>query len=162
MTARTLSNKRVRRKDAKAKPARYCERCSASIKPRTFKRGEECLSSFMLRRFCSLKCSSTRGKRGKSRTQRMVQARAIALRRSCECCGGSKKLAIHHVDENWNNNTKANLQTLCIHCHQQWHGLHKRLGIRCSTRMPRLIDMPVSTYHKIEWRGYDPRKGLSR
>lgn len=147
-----------RRKDTKEKPKRYCERCNNELVPRVFAGGEEEYSAFMKRRFCSLVCSNAKGKKGTSRTSRMVQAREIALKETCECCNGTKKLAIHHVNEDWNDNRPQNLQTLCVHCHQQWHGLHRRLGIQCATRMPPLVSLSVETHMKIIWGSFDPRE----
>src|SRR5208282_2201747 len=105
----------------------------------------------MKRKFCSLICANSRGKKGTSRTQRMVQARDLALKESCECCGGVERLAIHHVNEDWTDGRSENLQTLCVYCHQQWHGLHRKLGIRCFMRMPPLASLSVKTYQKIAW-----------
>ena len=89
----------------------------------------------------------------------MVQARDAGLLKACECCGGTEKLAIHHINEDWKDNRPENWQTLCVYCHHQWHGLHKRLGIRCSTPMPPLhflLSAGVKVRHKIEWAGYAP------
>jgi hypothetical protein len=150
-----------RRTDYKLKPEKFCERCEKQLMPRTYSSGEEEYGMFMKRRFCSLACSNTRGKTGKSRTQRMVQAREAALKETCECCGGNHKLAIHHINENWQDNSINNLQTLCVYCHQQWHGLHRRLGIPASTRMPQLASLSAHTavkvVHKIHWGAFDPR-----
>lgn len=149
-----------RRCDYKPKPEKYCERCGTRLIPRTFSGREEDYSSFMKRKFCSLTCSSTRGKKGESRTQKMVQARASGLGVTCECCGGTERLAIHHVNEDWMDNRSENLQTLCVYCHQQWHGLHRRLGIRPYTRMPPLATLSdrdgVRVVHKIHWGTYRP------
>ena len=92
----------------------------------------------------------------------MVQAREVALKEMCECCGGSQKLAIHHVNEDWQDNSIENLQTLCVYCHQQWHGLHRKLGIPASTRMPPLASLSanpaVKVMHKIHWGSFDPQE----
>ena len=150
-----------RRSDYKPKPERFCERCGTQLVPRIYSSGEEEFGMFMKRRFCSLACSNTRGKTGASRTQRMVQAREAALKEMCECCGGDQKLAIHHVNEDWQDNSIGNLQTLCVYCHQQWHGLHRKLGIPASTRMPPLASLSanpaVKVMHKIHWGSFDPR-----
>ncbi len=150
-----------RRSDYKTKPERFCERCGKQLIPRVYSSGEEEYGMFMKRRFCSLTCSNTRGKLGESRTQRMVQARDLALKEMCECCGGKHKLAIHHVNENWQDNSIENLQTLCVYCHQQWHGLHRKLGIPASTRMPPLVflseSLGLTVVHKIHWGKFDPR-----
>jgi len=145
------------RADYKPKPQRFCERCNSQLIPRVFSSGEEEYSAFMKRKFCSRTCSSTRGKKGTSRTQIMVQAREAALKTSCECCGGKERLAIHHVNEDWQDNRPENWQTLCVYCHQQWHGLHRKLGIKTSTRMPALASLSVKFYTRIQWGDYDPR-----
>lgn len=143
------------------RPEKFCERCNTPLLARIYSSGEEELSAFMKRKYCSLACSNTRGKKGQSRTQMMVQARAAALKPTCECCGGIEKLAIHHVNENWKDNSLENLQTLCVYCHQQWHGLHRRLGITASTRMPPLASLlshpDVKVMHKVHWGSFDPR-----
>ena len=150
-----------RRSDYKKKPQRFCERCGTQLTPRIYSSGEEDYSTFMKRKYCSRTCSSTRGKKGESRTQRMVQARDAALKETCECCGGGHKLAIHHINENWRDNRLENLQTLCVYCHQQWHGLHRKLGIPASTRMPPLAFLSalpgITVMHKIHWGAFDPR-----
>ena len=150
-----------RRSDYKSKPARFCERCGMQLVPRIYSSGEEEYGMFMKRKFCSLACSNTRGKQGESRTQKMVQAREAALRETCECCGGDHKLAIHHINEDWKDNRIENLQTLCVYCHQQWHGLHRRLDIPASTRMPPLAilsaNSQIKVVHKIHWGSFDPR-----
>ena len=149
-----------RRKDYKHKPKKLCERCGTPLVPRIFSGREENYSAFMKRKFCSLSCSNTRGKVGLSRTQKMVQARDVALQETCACCGGKEKLAIHHINEDWQNNHSENLQTLCVYCHQQWHGLHRKLGIHCSTPMPPLaflLESGVKVRHKIQWETFDPR-----
>ena len=147
-----------RRKDYKPKPTRCCERCGTVLVPRIFSGGEEELSAYMKRKYCSRTCSSSRGKKGLSRTQRMVQARQIALKETCGCCGGKDRLAIHHVNEDWTDGRLENLQTLCAHCHQQWHGLHRKLGIKTFMPMPPLASLSVSFYTRIRWGNYDPRR----
>lgn len=159
MSKRTINSTRAVRKDYQPKADRHCERCGEKLVPRIFpSSGEEHPCMFKRRRFCSLKCANTRGRKGTSRTQVMIQARAKALKTRCECCGGKKKLAIHHVNENWRDDSAVNLQTLCVYCHSQWHGLHRKLKIKCFARMPRLVDLPVETYQKISWGKFDPRQ----
>ena len=41
---------------------------------------------------------------------------------TCQRCGEkNKRLDIHHIDENKNNNNQENLITFCISCHQKIH-----------------------------------------
>ena len=36
---------------------------------------------------------------------------------SCEHCGSTKNLMVHHIDHNRNNNLKENFRTVCAKCH---------------------------------------------
>lgn len=82
------------------------------------------------RRFCSRTCwragnvganhDGWKGGTGWYKTQRKA---------ACERCGATKKLVVHHRDENRQNNTPSNLETLCHRCHQTHH--------RCWERLPR-------------------------
>jgi hypothetical protein len=60
------------------------------------------------------------------------------LRERCEVCGTPHKLVAHHVDQQSQNTTAANIQTLCRECHDYWHMLAKRRGHSVAGRMPRL------------------------
>ena len=40
---------------------------------------------------------------------------------SCERCGASEKLQVHHIDEDPSNNNASNLETLCATCHNRHH-----------------------------------------
>lgn len=47
--------------------------------------------------------------------------RAAAQKRTCQRCGGSGSLDLHHIDGNRKNNSLANLLTLCDSCHTKTH-----------------------------------------
>jgi hypothetical protein len=47
---------------------------------------------------------------------------------SCELCGESKRLHIHHIDGNPLNGDSSNLKTLCPKCHRQTHGKQNSVG----------------------------------
>lgn len=57
------------------------------------------------------------------------------LKESCERCGSSQNLLIHHRDRNRYNNDSVNLETLCKRCHQIEHECWKNFtkGIVRST-----------------------------
>lgn len=40
---------------------------------------------------------------------------------SCEICGATKDLEVHHKDKNHSNNNPSNLMTVCSSCHQRVH-----------------------------------------
>jgi thymidylate synthase ThyX len=43
------------------------------------------------------------------------------IKSSCEICGATKDLEVHHKDKNHSNNNPNNLMTVCSSCHQQIH-----------------------------------------
>ena len=46
----------------------------------------------------------------------------------CSLCGtDSKKIDVHHIDENHNNWLVTNLEPLCVHCHQKFHYKHYKM-----------------------------------
>lgn len=100
----------------------------------------EDMGTFRRRRFCSLSCANSRPKGGASRKTYHYHARKSRLG-ECECCGTHKRLQVHHVNEDWADNSPSNLQTLCIFCHHFWHAMHKRLGVKPSLPMPRLASL---------------------
>lgn len=122
----------------KAAEPRQCEHCSKSLERRRNAAGRlEGFRDFMRRRFCSLSCANSRSKGGESRKASHYHARKQRAE-CCEACGTTKRLQVHHVDENWTNNDPANLQTLCAFCHAFWHAMHRRLGMTPTQRMPKL------------------------
>jgi hypothetical protein len=46
------------------------------------------------------------------------------MRSSCESCGTTDLLHLHHMDEDRTNNSPTNLRTLCASCHTRWHWEH--------------------------------------
>lgn len=40
---------------------------------------------------------------------------------SCEICGSTENLLVHHIDHNRKNNVASNLMVLCKRCHQNHH-----------------------------------------
>lgn len=47
---------------------------------------------------------------------------------SCELCGSTNNLCVHHVDHNRTNNNLNNLITVCKQCHQEHHIKRDKLG----------------------------------
>lgn len=125
----------------KATEPRHCEHCGSLLERRRNKSGRlEGFRDFMRRRFCSLSCANSRPKGGQSRKASHYHARKQRLE-TCECCGAASRLQVHHVNEDWTDNSPANLQTLCIFCHHFWHAMHRRLGVMPTRRMPRLASL---------------------
>jgi len=135
------------RADVIPTPEKRCMMCGARFQRSVNANGRlEDRQVYLKRRFCSISCSSSRDKGGLSRNSYQRRARAL-LGKKCECCGASKRLHAHHVDEDWTNNAPENVQTLCVFCHQFWHATHRRLGVKPSAPMPsiaRLLRMAPS------------------
>lgn len=130
---------------AKSADPRYCEHCKTLLERKRNDAGRlEDFRTFMRRRFCSLSCANSRPKGGQSRKASHYHARKQRLG-NCECCGGSKRLEAHHVNEDWRDNRPENIQTLCIFCHTFWHAMHRRLGATPTQRMPRLASLLDAT-----------------
>lgn len=127
------------RSDIKKTREKRCGMCGARFQRRRFESGRlEDLAAFMKRQFCSLSCANSRTKGGLSRKAFHAQARK-QRKPHCECCGTSKRREVHHVNEDWTDNSPANLQTLCIFCHTFWHAMHRRLGLKPNSRMPAML-----------------------
>lgn len=134
----------------KSTQERRCEHCSSILSRRRDNSGRlEGFRDFLRRRFCSLSCANSRPKGGTSRKASHYHARKQRLG-NCECCGSTKRLQVHHINEDWKDNRKENLQTLCIHCHQFWHATHIRLGVKPTKPMPKLVSHLGQTV-KPEW-----------
>ena len=57
----------------------------------------------------------------------------------CESCGLTRRLHVHHIDGDFTNESLSNLQTLCTHCHNFWHALLERHGLKPAEPMPSLL-----------------------
>ena len=126
-------------REAKAAPEKRCGTCGKRLSRKRFGGNRlEDMTAFLKRSFCSLSCANSRTKGGLSRKAFHAQARK-QRKPQCECCGTTKRRHVHHVDEDWTNNAPKNLQTLCVFCHQFWHATHRRLGLKPTGRMPRLL-----------------------
>lgn len=110
----------------KAAPEKSCERCSCRIERKRFNGRLEDLGVFKRRKYCSIKCASTRVRPSHWETYHW---RARAHRKSqCEACGSTEQLHAHHVDGKPENNDPSNIQTLCVWCHNFLHAAADRLG----------------------------------
>lgn len=136
------------RSDIKPTPEKHCAECGQTFNRKRFANGRlEDFQVFSRRRFCSLSCANSQTKGGVSRSASHVQARKH-LRGSCESCGSTQALHVHHCDENWSNNSPDNLQTLCRSCHRSWHLTQRAAGVTPAGRKPvlpaSLLQLPPS------------------
>lgn len=116
-------------------PKKFCRICGVLLTRQRFNGRLEDYGVFLRRNHCSLTCANTR----KIVTKSAYYWRARKFRKNkCEACGSGKSLHVHHIDQNYKNNSAKNLQTLCIHCHKFWHDTQERLGLSIAGRMPPL------------------------
>lgn len=83
--------------------------------------------------FCSRKCANATGGKAKAKkyySEETAQYSTIAWKnheRECVACGERLVVAVHHFDENHNNNDPKNLVPLCPTHHIYMHSKHKIL-----------------------------------
>lgn len=61
-----------------------------------------------------------RWKDGRKAYKKMAFER-YKMKKQCSVCKTKDKLVIHHKDENRYNNSKENLQVMCVSCHLSYH-----------------------------------------
>ena len=123
------------RSDIKETQPKPCGTCGTFFQRKRMSNGRmEDLTAYGKRRFCSLSCANSQTKGGDSRSAMNVQARKH-LGEQCEFCGTTSSLVIHHVNEDWTNNSRGNLQTLCDSCHKSWHITQRYAGVSPAGRM---------------------------
>jgi len=89
-----------------------CKSCAAKINTWNVKQAREALDN---------KDASETTARGR----KLVRDQ---MKDSCEECGRTVRLHIHHMDKDPMNCEPSNLKTLCEPCHKQWHVRHDNLG----------------------------------
>ena len=75
------------------------------------------------------------------------------IKSSCEICGATKDLEVHHKDKNHSNNNPNNLITVCSSCHQQIH--HQSLTSLYGDKIiaitelgeEEVFDLEIENYH---------------
>lgn len=127
---------------AKLTPTKYCEWCNVPFnRKRVGKNNQlECVANYMSRRFCSISCSVSMQHAEKPKTAAASRKRAMKYAgESCEACGHTEGLVVHHVNGNPMDNATGNLQTLCSPCHSYWHAMLRRTVAQPGKRMPYLL-----------------------
>lgn len=97
---------------------KHCATCGKLMARRRYGKVLEGLKEFRRRRFCSLSCANTKAL---IKPKALHQCARKYREMVCEECNTTKKLHVHHKDENPSNNDLSNLQTLCASCHLRWH-----------------------------------------
>jgi 5-methylcytosine-specific restriction endonuclease McrA len=110
----------------KPTPEKFCLQCGSKLERKRYNGTLEDLSRFKRRRYCNATCCGLHH-RHEDPTVDALRKRYLPLRgTSCQTCGATENVCLHHVDLNPANNDLTNLMTLCGSCHTRWHWEHGR------------------------------------
>jgi 5-methylcytosine-specific restriction endonuclease McrA len=107
----------------KTDPYRGCEWCGTALTRKRFSTGRlEDRSRFLARKFCDTACQQAAQNDPESVNRQTMYSRSRKhAKPNCERCGTTDRLHVHHRDGNITNNDPANLETLCVLCHNRHH-----------------------------------------
>jgi hypothetical protein len=117
----------------------------------------ESMNVFLRRKFCDRRCMAV------AMIKDEVGDAALHLRArclcgsSCERCGTTDKLSVHHIDGDPSNNDPSNLMTLCGSCHTKWHwehGKQKRESPPCIVCGEKSRKLQMCQKHYLRWKNY--------
>ena len=102
----------------KPDPVKHCIACGIPLERKRINGRLEDRGVFLRRKACSQTCANTR----KEVTKDAMHWRARQHRAdSCQECGTTVALHVHHIDRTPANNDPSNLTTLCASCHLKLH-----------------------------------------
>lgn len=118
----------------KTDPAKACAFCGSLLERKRFNGRLEDRSVFLRRKYCGEKCASEAKRQDEVSLpgKRHRTAKAMPLGTSCESCGSRETLQRHHKDQDIENNSRENLQTLCASCHARWHWANGKRANQCA------------------------------
>lgn len=108
---------------------KYCEYCGKRLERKRFNGRLEDFNVFQKRKYCDFECY----RKGtlliyrpdatwnNAHTTARAINKLILKRTQCEMCGAEGKLDVHHINEDWRDNSINNLQVLCRSCHTKLH-----------------------------------------
>lgn len=105
----------------KPDPLKFCEYCKQKMSRKVMNGRLEDLNVFIKRKYCDVECMGL-AHRKNNPTLSAFHKRAIKFKKnSCELCGATNNLGVHHLDNDPTNNILENLKTFCGKCHTKWH-----------------------------------------
>lgn len=120
------------------KTSKVCLNCSKSFSRSRYNARLEDFTRFNKRKFCSLTCSASYNNRRIEPGEGYYRRKSrVYLGKCCDSCRSTNKLVVHHIDQNYKNNSPSNLQTLCNNCHDHWHWHQRKLGINIAGPCPK-------------------------
>lgn len=125
---------------AKTDPERHCQQCHRKLTRKRMNGRLEDYGVFLRRKYCDQTCMGLAQTMEHPTSWSTYHWRAPKHRKNaCEACGETRRLVVHHVDQDRRNNAPENLQTLCAWCHDFWHSAADRVGRKVAGRMPCLL-----------------------
>lgn len=106
-------------KQAKKTESKTCLKCGKKFNRRRYGKRLEDYTRWTQRKYCSKQCNYIR-EEPTHRTTYHRLAREFQ-KSSCENCGSTENLDVHHRDRDYKNNDPKNLKTLCHSCHMKYH-----------------------------------------
>jgi len=107
---------------AKPTPEKPCVACGKKLERKRFPSGLEDMAQFAARKYCDQKCMANAYIKEICKSESHTRAKAHrTVKTSCESCGKTGRLHVHHIDGNPYNNRSENLKTLCGSCHRLTH-----------------------------------------
>ena len=99
----------------------YCQNCQKFLVRKRFNGRLEDNKVFEKRKYCDRYCMAEAMLKDRP-TKSAIGKRLIQHRKdSCEHCGTSETLLVHHIDGNLYHNEPSNWKTLCNSCHTTLH-----------------------------------------
>lgn len=161
----------VVRSNRKIDEIKHCGFCGKMMSRKRLKGGVlESNLHFRRRKFCDRLCmrksftmrGGQRSTESNSRASARLRMELLIGLNTCQKCGSTDNLDVHHIDENPFNNDLENLTLLCRSCHMKEHrggrkcsicdGKHKGLGY-CDKHYQRFKKYGDPHFKKEE-RGY--------
>ena len=100
---------------------KVCEKCSSKF----MFEGRIKSKAFLKARFCSRACANNRQEWWDENATRYRTIAFKNWKQECAICGFDKIVAVHHIDENHDNNDPHNLIPLCPNHHEMVHSKWK-------------------------------------
>lgn len=103
--------------NTETKNKKFCS-CSCSATYKAKKKAEKAIEKWLSGEF-----SGTRGKKYKTLSRHVRRYILNIQNNTCALCGNNKwmekdiPLELHHIDGDWTNNSRENIEALCPNCH---------------------------------------------
>ena len=105
----------------KRDPVKFCGQCGKKMARKRYNGTLESNHAFRRRKYCNLQCAGASQMHEFPSIDAIRKRYAHLLGDTCERCGITENLDLHHIDNNPANNEPSNRMTLCDSCHTKWH-----------------------------------------